>query len=60
MLSSPHHNLKELRSMQTPKQQVQVYRSGKWELLPGEALLVGDLISIGRPPAGVNGRVWMT
>ena len=45
-------NLKELRGMQTPKQLVQVYRSGKWEQLPGEALLVGDLISIGRPPAG--------
>ena len=47
-------NLKELRSMATPKQSVQVYRSGKWELLPGEALLVGDIISIGRPPAGAG------
>ena len=43
--------------MQTPKQQVQVYRSGKWELLSGEALLVGDLISIGRPPAGMDIKV---
>ena len=45
-------NLTELRSMATPKQEVQVYRSGKWELLPGGALLVGDVISIGRPQAG--------
>lgn len=27
-------------------------RSGKWELLPGEALLPGDIISIGRPSGG--------
>ncbi|GFR45826.1 hypothetical protein Agub_g7190, partial [Astrephomene gubernaculifera] len=42
-------NLKELRSLQTPKQQIHVYRCGKWELLPGDSLLPGDVISIGRP-----------
>ncbi|GAX79126.1 hypothetical protein CEUSTIGMA_g6566.t1 [Chlamydomonas eustigma] len=49
-------SLKELRSMQTPKQDVQVYRSGKWQQIPGEGLLVGDLISIGRPTLGANGE----
>ncbi|KAG1664897.1 hypothetical protein FOA52_006243 [Chlamydomonas sp. UWO 241] len=42
-------NLKELRTMQTPKQKVQVYRCGKWLELEGEGVLVGDVISIGRP-----------
>lgn len=35
--------------MQTPKQAVQVYRCGKWQELEGEGVLVGDVISIGRP-----------
>jgi cation-transporting ATPase 13A1 len=44
--------------MQTPKQDVQVYRCGKWEQLTGEALLVGDLISIARPSgAGSDEKV---
>ncbi|GLC43701.1 hypothetical protein PLESTB_000409700 [Pleodorina starrii] len=42
-------NLKELRSLQTPKQNIYVYRCGKWEQVPGDALLPGDVISIGRP-----------
>ncbi|KAG2425295.1 hypothetical protein HXX76_013876 [Chlamydomonas incerta] len=42
-------NLKELRSLQTAKQPIFVYRSGKWELMPGDSLLPGDVISIGRP-----------
>ncbi|GIL88698.1 hypothetical protein Vretimale_17282 [Volvox reticuliferus] len=42
-------NLKELRSLQTPKQNIYVYRCGKWEQMPGDALLPGDVISIGRP-----------
>jgi cation-transporting ATPase 13A1 len=45
-------NLKELRSLQTPKQPIMVYRQGKWEQLPGDALLPGDVISIGRPAGG--------
>eukprot|EP00798_Chlamydomonas_sp_ICE-L_P019149 gene19149-25759_t len=45
-------NLKELRTLQTPKLSVNVYRGGKWEMLPGEALLPGDIISIGRPSDG--------
>lgn len=42
-------NINELRSLQTPKQGIQVYRNGRWESLPGEALAPGDVISIGRP-----------
>ena len=45
-------NLKELRSLQNPKQPIMVYRQGKWEKLPGDALLPGDVISIGRPTGG--------
>ena len=40
--------LKEIRSLQTPPQTLQVYRHGKWDKIQGEALLPGDLISIGR------------
>ena len=47
-------NLRELRSLQTPKQPIQVYRQGKWTQLPGDALLPGDVISIGRPAGGVS------
>jgi manganese-transporting P-type ATPase len=50
-------NLRELRSLQTPKQAIRVYRGGKWEELPGDALLPGDVISIcrptGAPPLGL-------
>ena len=45
-------NLKELRSLQNPKQPIMVYRQGKWEKLSGDALLPGDVISIGRPAGG--------
>ena len=27
----------------------QVYREGKWDQLPGDAIVPGDLVSIGRP-----------
>lgn len=47
-------NLRELRSLSTPKQAVQVYRHGKWDRLPGDALLPGDLISLGRPAGGAR------
>ena len=42
-------SITELRSLQTPKQGIQVYRHGRWERLPGDALAPGDVISIGRP-----------
>ena len=45
-------NLRELRSLTVPKQALQVYRQGKWDQLPGDALLPGDVISIGRPSGG--------
>ena len=45
-------NLRELRALSTPKQAVQVHRQGRWERLPGDALLPGDLISLGRPAGG--------
>ena len=41
--------LKELRGLQTARQPLQVYRNGKWDKLPGEAILPGDVISIARP-----------
>lgn len=41
--------LKELRSLQTPRQTVSVHRHGKWDKLPGEALLPGDIVSVVRP-----------
>lgn len=44
--------LKELRSLQTPRQPLQVYRHGKWDRLPSEALLPGDVISVVRPTGG--------
>ncbi len=90
LVSQRLRNLRELRSLQTPKQHIQVYRCapspllylhalnwrerahlewrrcaalpsctwtrcGKWELLPGEALFPGDVISIGRPSGGEPG-----
>ena len=46
-------NLRELRSLTVPKQALQVYRQGRWDQLPGDALLPGDVISIGRPSGGI-------
>lgn len=45
-------NLRELRSLTVPKQALQVYRQGRWDQLPGDALLPGDVIAIGRPSGG--------
>ena len=45
-------NLTELRGLQAPKARVRVFRGGKWTVLPGEALVPGDLVSIG----GAGGR----
>ena len=42
-------SLKELRTLQTPKQALMVHRAGRWDKLPGDALVPGDVISIGRP-----------
>ena len=47
-------NLKELRSLQTPKQPIMVHRQGKWTQISGDGLLPGDVISIGRPAGGVS------
>lgn len=47
-------NLKELRSLQTPKQAIMVHRQGKWTQIPGDGLLPGDVISIGRPAGGMS------
>lgn len=33
---------------------LQVYREGKWEKLPGDALLPGDILSIGRPQGAIS------
>ncbi len=55
-------NLRELRALTVPKQALQVYRQGRWAQLPGDALLPGDLISIGRPSGGAaraGSPVWM-
>ncbi len=52
-------NLRELRSLTVPKQALQVYRQGKWDQLPGDALLPGDVISIGRPSGGEEGSPGM-
>ena len=40
-------NLTELRGLQAPKPRVRVFRGGVWIALPGEALVPGDLVSIG-------------
>ena len=45
-------NLRELRSLTVPKQALLVYRQGRWDQLPGDALLPGDVISIGRSSGG--------
>ena len=47
-------NLRELRSLQAPKQALQVYRNGRWDRLPGDALVPGDILSIGRPAGGTS------
>ena len=40
-------NLTDLRGLQAPKPVVAVYRGGRWARTPGEALVPGDLISVG-------------
>ncbi|PSC72522.1 putative manganese-transporting ATPase PDR2 [Micractinium conductrix] len=47
-------NLQDVRRLQAPKQPLNVYRSGKWGKLPGDALLPGDVVSIVRG-SGVDG-----
>ena len=42
-------SMRELRTLQTPKQALMVHRSGKWAKVPGDALVPGDVISISRP-----------
>ena len=49
-------NLTELRGLQAPKPRVNVYRAGKWATLPGEALVPGDLVSIGGAKKGGAGN----
>eukprot|EP00210_Caulerpa_lentillifera_P008560 g8165.t1 len=45
-------NLQHLRNLQSPGQLTNVFRKGKWERIPAELLLPGDLISISQPPSG--------
>jgi cation-transporting ATPase 13A1 len=40
-------NLTDLRGLQAPKPAVAVHRGGAWRRVPGEALVPGDLISVG-------------
>lgn len=45
-------NLSDVRRLQAVKQPLNVYRSGKWGKLPGEALLPGDVVSVVRSEGG--------
>jgi len=42
------------RTSQRRQLALQVYRQGQWEKLPGDALLPGDVISIGRPQGALE------
>jgi len=42
-------NLNQVRSLQQPRQELKVYRGGKWETLSGDFLVPGDLVSLARP-----------
>ena len=48
-------NLQDVRKLQAPKEPLNVYRSGKWGKLPGDALLPGDIVSVVRSGAGGGG-----
>ncbi|KAK2079975.1 hypothetical protein QBZ16_002370 [Prototheca wickerhamii] len=41
-------NLHDIRALQAPKQSIMAYRCGKWEKIPGDDVLPGDLVSIVR------------
>lgn len=45
-------NLSDVRRLQAPKEPLNVYRSGKWGKLPGDALLPGDVVSVVRSEGG--------
>ncbi|GMH40341.1 hypothetical protein BSKO_08245 [Bryopsis sp. KO-2023] len=50
-------NVQHLRSLQSPKQPILVYRCNQWDRIPGEHLIPGDIIAIGRPLQGFDDRV---
>lgn len=60
VVAQRQRNLRELRSLQTPKQRVKVYRGGKWEVRVRERARVRDLCVCARvlrgwrvPPRGL-------
>ena len=42
-----------------PCMAAQVYRQGKWDKVPGDALLPGDIISIGRPQGACSRQIYV-
>ena len=49
-------NLTELRGLQAPRPRARVLRGGAWTTLPGEALVPGDLVSLGAEGGGGGGE----
>ena len=47
-------NLSQVRALQQPRQPLRVYRGGKWEILSGDLLVPGDLVSLARPTGSVD------
>ncbi len=45
-------SLKQLNFLQSPKQPTMLHRQGKWEKLPGKALLPGRVNYVARPAGG--------
>lgn len=43
-------NLGQVRSLQQPRQAINVYRGGKWTEISGELILPGDIVSLARRP----------
>eukprot|EP00884_Botryococcus_braunii_P002446 jgi/Botrbrau1/12201/Bobra.0186s0106.1 len=56
VVGTRRRQLTELRTLQTPKLTLQVYRQGRWDKLPGDLLLPGDIISIGVPQGDARAR----
>lgn len=47
-------NLNQVRALQQPRQPLKVYRAGKWEILSGDLLVPGDLVSLARPAGSTD------